>query len=1130
MCHKANDSASVVYEQDPKRIRRLPPARHDPNNDDDDNDDDDDLLLFRIARVTSSLDSRLPTTIGFSWRAVDKVPDVVIYFDGGAREEGCASAVVAQSYTTDSAVPIMEEHAIYFVNGTNNMAEHLALCGAAKLAKRISDHDPSKYIVIVGDSLIATQQLAGSFTVRQPHLLELVKESRAILAIAPGVAVLQAPRAFNRLADALSTFAIQHKQNVGDPTLFPAPPEKPSKRVAMKTSATGAAAANAHQYVVEEEETPLTLDDMLLLRTFPTRLTVPRSVAPLWGNLVKHAIQRCLSVTDDDKLAAMIKLSCLPSLFLRSHLRTQKVAWALRRGRISKPTSTASATFGPRPRPQPNDNVPATKAEKFAAAGQLRKAAQALKPATILNPTPEVLRMLASKYPEEDPAFRVPVAMTKALRMIPTEVVVKVITSMNPVAASGLDRWTPALLVAAARCVDGLWDLIAELVHMLLVKQHLFHDLTSLVRGIALAKDGGNDVRPIGVGGFWLKLTGMICLEMDDPLANLPCWQKGCSKRGGHQIIQKVRNWLEQHDDNAIMTIDVANAFNSVKRCSIDSWLNQSKGHEFIRCYWNLSYTKCTTVLVQDGNTWHRIASTRGTRQGDPAAGYLFAVIMASAIENAKCEVDANVTFPWQKWSPLLAFFDDITVMADDIRSTAVMMKSIVTHLSFVGLAVNPSKCEILYRPGSNTTLHLPWLRQTGIRTVDASTSSVKLLGASIGCTNDQIAFLNFKKAETSDIIERCVALGAKAPRAATAIMRFCLSPKMRYRFETHSPSLCKPIAVALEEDIAKAIRRILMIPENDLAASMNDLIFSSFATNIPAYSNSLQELWNAANSPVETYFDAKAQVVEALVRAEAGVLLRYRDIAARLTQQRVSAPYVFSPFLPTSCNTADFRTIAALFLAHDIVPPATKCMCGFKKPPDDKHGATIVQHLLECNRIKGVGLTFRHNLICAAIGTHFTDRGYMVTHEPHFYEMNYEDHKQCRPDVTIFSTPPLALDVTVSKDTSGADAAKVVKHKTAVEKAGHNFLPIPIGTFGELSDRLDQTMEKVFSKSAKFISGFERHSLRKAVIDAWITGTASIIRNVCLWNITGDWEAAGDEKDDVYAATLRMKTILSMW
>jgi hypothetical protein len=197
---------------------------------------------------------------------------------------------------------------------------------------------------------------------------------------------------------------------------------------------------------------------------------------------------------------------------------------------------------------------------------------------------------------------------------------------------------------------------------------------------------------------------------------------------------------------------------------------------------------------------------------------------------------------------------------------------------------------------------------------------------------------------------------------------------------------------------------------------------------------------------------------------------------------------------------------------------------------PSDTDSIALTEHLLSCPGVKRVGLTFRHNIICAAVGAYFSNKGYLVTHEPRFYELLYDDASLSRPDITIFSSPPVAVDITVCKDPAAADLAKVTKHRTAVQKTGNVFLPLPIGIFGEIGDRPDQILEAVLGIPAKFITGFDKHAMKKTIIDAWITGTAAILRNIFTWNISGSWEALAEEKEDVYETSNRMKNLLGLW
>jgi ribonuclease HI len=1108
---------TVVYDQLPGQLRFLPPAR-------DGDDDDDDVLIFELSKLDKPTGGRMPREVGFAWRALPGEPDAIIWFDGGCREGGCASAVVAQVFDGDAKAPITEDHSMFFVGGTNNLAEHVALCAAARLAKKFLNSNPSLQIAIVGDSLFAVQQTAGSYNVRQHHLLDIVKESRATLAICPSVALCQAPRAYNKLADSLSTLTIENRRGTGDESLFPTP--TPKQTPVAKRKPTEASHATTMP-TSEPAAAELTLEDLFFLRCFPVRLAVPRSFAPLWGKVVHNTMRAMLQADDLKKASELIRLMALPSLFLRTSTHSDVAAANLRRGRPQIPRRNGEGTFGEK---QKADTDTTARAERFSAIGQLRKAAQALQPAKVLNPTPDTIEKLRSKYPDEDASFRKPVPLPHVLKTIPVDVVRRAVTAMNPAAASGMDRWNSGLLIAAARGYDEVWELTAEVVHLILAKPFLFKQVASFVRGVALEKEGG-DVRPIGVGGFWTKLASLCALSMDDPIAGLPPWQKGCAKRGTHQVIRKVRKWLDE--GGCALTVDISNAFNSFFRRAIDVWIADADDHDFLRSYWHLSYVEETTVMIQDGGAWKRITARRGSRQGDPAAGYFFAVALGLAVDMAKKaateDSDANPA-PWKTWGTLQAYFDDISILTVDPRTAAWMLSHIVPALRDIGLEINSAKCELVHPDRLKDDQTVKLIATRGCQLVNYENGGVKILGATLGTEIAQKAYINKKGAETLEIVKRCIELGERAPRTAIAIIRFCTSPKMRYRYETHDPSLCEEIAVRIEEATASAIRSILRIPESPEAITKRDIIFTSFATNVPAYSKLLREINFAANSTVDENQNAQAMLIEKQVQVESGVLRSHAHLAARLLQQRSAASYLFSPYAPTTTSTADFRLIASWFLGFNIIPQGTRCMCNATREEDDTDSVRFTNHLLECPRVRRCGMTFRHNVISAAVGTYFSDRGYLVTHEPRFYETNYDSNRACRPDITIYATPPVAVDVTVSRDAAGADLAKIQKHQAAIERSGHIFVPLPIGSLGQIGERFDQLLEAVFSKKAQFICGYEKHALKKTTIDAWITGSAGVIRNILHWNITGDWEAIGNDKQEVYEACDRMRRALGVW
>ena len=135
----------------------------------------------------------------------DKVSEVVIYCDGGARGNPGPAAIGAVVYDASSTPP----HRLATVSErigvtTNNVAEYRALIAGLEAAAPFH----ARRVRVRADSKLVVEQLRGAWRVRQPHLRPLYDEARRLLAGYEHVDLAHVPREENTDADALVNAAL----------------------------------------------------------------------------------------------------------------------------------------------------------------------------------------------------------------------------------------------------------------------------------------------------------------------------------------------------------------------------------------------------------------------------------------------------------------------------------------------------------------------------------------------------------------------------------------------------------------------------------------------------------------------------------------------------------------------------------------------------------------------------------------------------------------------------------------------------------------------------------------------------------------------------------------------------------
>ena len=133
-------------------------------------------------------------------RALPTDPDlsVVIYSDGAARSNPGPAGIGALVTTEDGQ--LVGEVSEGIGPATNNVAEYKAAIAGLQLA---ADKGATR-VLLRADSRLLIEQLAGRFKVKNPTLIRLHQEARALIKGFEKVTLEHVPREKNKEADALA--------------------------------------------------------------------------------------------------------------------------------------------------------------------------------------------------------------------------------------------------------------------------------------------------------------------------------------------------------------------------------------------------------------------------------------------------------------------------------------------------------------------------------------------------------------------------------------------------------------------------------------------------------------------------------------------------------------------------------------------------------------------------------------------------------------------------------------------------------------------------------------------------------------------------------------------------------------
>ena len=196
------------------------------------------------------------------------------------------------------------------------------------------------------------------------------------------------------------------------------------------------------------------------------------------------------------------------------------------------------------------------------------------------------------------------------------------------------------------------------------------------------------------------------------------------------------------------------------------------------------------------------------------------------------------------------------------------------------------------------------------------------------------------------------------------------------------------------------------------------------------------------------------------------------------------------SCFLPSAyrAHAADVKLLLRFLLLADSHPDSA-CFCSETNQRD----GLFLEHVLTCSHLRGFTRTHRHNLVLVALDHNIRRFGLLTSLEPTFYA--YPDGSAKRPDLTVFTSPPIATDLCITTDPAAALAAKSEKHSAAVFAQGHAFIPIALSVFGELHQSVDEFLRHVFQELPPSTKRLAILETKRALSESWATATASMLR-----------------------------------
>ena len=281
-------------------------------------------------------------------------------------------------------------------------------------------------------------------------------------------------------------------------------------------------------------------------------------------------------------------------------------------------------------------------------------------------------------------------------------------------------------------------------------------------------------VRPIAMGEALHRLTGRWLAyrsraAMTRALVPLQ-FGVGLSD-GASMVVRGVQGSLAAHDDWGVLSLDIANAFNSVERSAIfEALRSRGFGHwiPFVRQY----YAESGDLLYMGVQCPALIHSARGVRQGDPLGPFLFSLAYQQVLEAGQHAMDGA------GGGRVSSYLDD-SPLVGPVPALEAGLGAMVEEGGRIGLRFNLRKSSLHRVPEG---VQVP----AGLSQVHHSQDGIELLGVPLGTDTFVQQWREEWLQEALRGVSELQRLGD--PQAALWILRECIVSRPLYALRLLPP------------------------------------------------------------------------------------------------------------------------------------------------------------------------------------------------------------------------------------------------------------------------------------------------------------------------------------------------------
>lgn len=267
----------------------------------------------------------------------------------------------------------------------------------------------------------------------------------------------------------------------------------------------------------------------------------------------------------------------------------------------------------------------------------------------------------------------------------------------------------------------------------------------------------------------------------------------------------------------SLLSLDLADAFGSVSHAAIRAALLGSGAGEWITDVIYDMYTDAQTRLLTDEGLSDPIAIKLGVKQGEPASGVIFDLIIDPALRIAVEHLIDELEYS------ILALADDVFILHKCIETLQSIADKFANVCTAIGLKINPHKCFSLHLPGGRIRVEPTPVLVCGtpVRAL-TSDESAPFLGKPVGLFTDKRNIDELR--ETAQTITQ----SQLTPWQKIDALKTFMYPAMNYKMRTGQ--VLKTEWTEFDKELCKEYKKILNLPENASTAYLyghqNDGLF----------------------------------------------------------------------------------------------------------------------------------------------------------------------------------------------------------------------------------------------------------------------------------------------------------------